>query len=100
MHTCPACALFLASIFHVVRHHAICVRWVRRLTWHARLQLRKISDLNDMFANEMVDVLGVIDTAQDSAIIQTKDGRDVSLTSPAHPCLRIQGLGFRVFSNS
>ena len=42
-------------------------------------QLRKISDLNDMFANEMIDVLGVVDTAQDSAIIQTKDGRDVSL---------------------
>ncbi|CAL5229462.1 g12788 [Coccomyxa viridis] len=39
--------------------------------------LRKISDLNDMFANEMVDVLGVIDTVQDSAIIQTKDGRDL-----------------------
>ncbi len=49
---------------------------------HALLQLRKISDLNDMFANEMVDVLGVIDTVQDSAIIQTKDGRDVSRQPP------------------
>ena len=48
------------------------------LIWLPLLQLRKISDLNDMFANEMVDVLGVIDTVQDSAIIQTKDGRDVS----------------------
>ncbi len=42
------------------------------------LQLRKISDLNDMFANEMVDIMGVVDTVGDSSLIQTKDGRDVS----------------------
>lgn len=42
------------------------------------VQLRKIGQLNDMYANEAVDVLGVVDTVADSAMIQTRDGKDVS----------------------
>ena len=42
------------------------------------LQLKKIAQLIDMFANEAVDVLGVVDTVADSALIQTRDGKDVS----------------------
>ncbi len=45
-------------------------------------QLRKIVELNDMFANEAVDVLGVVDTVADSAMIQTRDGKDVSPNTP------------------
>ncbi|CAK0787257.1 hypothetical protein CVIRNUC_010475 [Coccomyxa viridis] len=39
--------------------------------------LKKIAQLIDMFANEAVDVLGVVDTVADSALIQTRDGKDL-----------------------
>lgn len=41
------------------------------------LQLIKIQELNDRFANEAVDVIGVVDRVEPSAVIQTRDGREV-----------------------
>ena len=52
------------------------LHWLKSLP--IRLQLKKIGQLIDMFANEAVDVLGVVDTVADSALIQTRDGKDVS----------------------
>lgn len=46
-----------------------------------------------MFANEAVDVLGVVDTVADSAMIQTRDGKDVrtntSILSHVHEASRV-----------
>ena len=39
-----------------------------------------------MFANEAVDVLGVVDTVADSAMIQTRDGKDVSPNTSMIKC--------------
>ena len=61
LHTCPVIALALTEKASSLR-----------------LQLKKIAQLIDMFANEAVDVLGVVDTVADSALIQTRDGKDVS----------------------
>ena len=50
-----------------------------------------------MFANEAVDVLGVVDTVADSALIQTRDGKDVSANIFIPHLLSALGDGLRIF---
>lgn len=40
-------------------------------------QFIKVKELNDKYANETVDVIGVIDKVDPSAIIQTREGKEV-----------------------
>jgi hypothetical protein len=48
------------------------------MTAFGAMQLIKIQELNDRFANEAVDVMGIVDRVEPSAMIQTRDGREVN----------------------
>ena len=50
-----------------------------------------------MFANEAVDVLGVVDSVADSALIQTRDGKDVSCKDLPILICSAHGNGWRLF---
>jgi len=45
------------------------------------LQFIKIKQLNDKFANETADVMGVVDRVEPTAVIQTRDGKEVTIIS-------------------
>ncbi len=47
-------------------------------TVRVSLQFTKIKQVNDIMPNNMVDVMGIVDRVEPSAIIQTRDSREVS----------------------
>ncbi len=41
------------------------------------MQFIKVKELNDKFANETVDIVGIVDKVDPSAVIQTREGKEV-----------------------
>ncbi len=66
---CPLLRLALVNITHSVSCPHI----------FGSLQFTKIKQVNDVHPNTVVDVMGIVDRVEPSAIIQTRDSREVSL---------------------